>query len=234
MKIQDNEYILPLAAKIEKGKYYYLAISDDQANFNLINTLEILGSPVTRQDSYAFKLGNLSKVGETDYAIYGYESKINNGRKMLFNESLTNTALDQQIYEYQFSNTPADYLDIFETSFDNGKVYYDTVSGGIVSINEPGNFYTYKFELPRFPSRVNISLETKETFLDVRSFWSVDNKNWQAIDYINYHQLNSFSETISGMTSQTFYLRLIADEQNKGGSFSNIGNLKNLKIIAQF
>lgn len=233
MKIQDDDYILPLAAKIVKGKYYYLSISNDQAEFNLINTLEILGSPVIGQDSHALNFGNLSKVGEMDCAIYGYESKVNNGRKMLLNESLTNTVPDQQIYEYHFSNTPADYLDIFETNSNNGRVYYDTVSGGISSSNELGNFYTYKFDLPRSPAQINISLETEVTLLNVKSFWSTDNKNWQEINNLDYRQPNNFSQTISGMDSQTLYLKIVTDEQNGSGSF-NIGNIKNLNVIAQF
>lgn len=234
MNMQTNDYLIPLAAKIEKNKYYYLAISNDQAKFNLLNTLAVTGSSSASSDSYAFKLGDLKNTGSINFAIYGYENKKDNGRKMLFNETEESFSGGRKLYFYGFSGSPADYLDIFESNFNTGKVFYDKVSGGISSTNEPGNFYTYKFELPEVPKKVSFSVKSNPGFLKIIPYWSVDDKNWQRIGNPVFSRPDSYSTIISDLGSKTLFLKLVTDEPADVTSSITLGNLSDLQVYAEY
>lgn len=234
MNMQGVDYLIPFVAKIEKGKYYYLSVSNDQAAFNLLNTLAVLGSSSASSDSYAFQLGDSKRVGRINFAIYGYENETDNGRKMLYNESQENLSGGQKLYYYNFSNSPADYLDIFESNFNTGKVFYDEVSGGISSMNDLGNFYTYKFELPDASKETNISVEVSPAFLILTPYWSTDNKNWHKLENPVFAKPSIFSATIADLGSRTLYVKFVTDEQVYTPSLINLGNLSDLKVSAKY
>lgn len=233
MNIQGDDYIIPLAAKIEKGESYYLALSNEQAQFNLLNTLSVLGSASTSSNSYAFKLGDAKRISRVNFMVYGYENKLDDGRKMLFNESRENLSSEQKLYSYNFSGSPADYLDIFESNFPSRKVFYDTVFGGISSTNDSGNFYTYKFDLPSIPKNFSMLVQTNPLFLDLIPYWSTDNKNWVKLENPNFAQPSSFSTKISDLNSKTLYLKLVTDEHSDTSTI-NVGNLTNLQVYGEY
>lgn len=235
-QIESGVYRFPLAAKLEQGGYYYIAISGNGAKSNLINKLEILGGKTSADHSEGCALINGQNTchGNMFYRIYYYLGSNLGQNRVSGNAYFEYLGHNQANYNYRFSKTYADFLDIESMTRPQGAViYFDDVSGGISASSLSGTSFVYLFDTIYAYSEFYLRAEEfGGNFNQADFYYSYDNRNWQKVESPNQNILKNMTElNLTGDgKNHTVYLKITyKNDQNPIKLF----NLKDLQIRAK-
>lgn len=246
LKIEEKVYHIPLAAHLEKGKTYFIGISNESVKFNILNTLKIYGgSEDTGSDKIITSVGGRTsekpgslylKVYGSDYTKVGDE-KVLNGAKVLDNGDETG------LYNYQQKGNFSDYLDLDQLiSKGNNDIFYDNVQSGVSGRDENDNAFVYKINTTYSFTRMKIEAnQPGEDFINSLVYYSFDEKKWQEIksdsnkeDASSQENKDKFQELVYGDgKTKTLFIKVTYDKADAIDKKVHLFGLRNLKVTAE-
>ena len=246
LKIGGGVYHIPLAAHLEKGKTYFIGISNEAISFNILNTLKIYGGSGNSggKKIISFVGGKTSeKSGSLYLKIYGADyvkvadDKVLTGAKILDNGDGTG------LYIYNQKGNFSDYLDIGQLiTKGNSNIFYDNVQSGISAKDEDDNAFVYKINTlhPFTLAKIEAGQPGGE-FTDSLVYYSFDNNNWQEIksdlnkeDTLLQGDEDKFQELVQGDGKiKTIYIKVTYDKYDVKEQGVHLFGLKNLKVSAK-
>lgn len=246
LKIGGGVYHIPLAAHLEKGKTYFIGISNEGVKFNILNTLKIYGNDAGSGEKIVSSIrGKISeKPGGLYLKIYGTDyvkvadDKVLTGAKILDNGDGTG------LYVYEQKGSFSDYFDLDQLiTKGNSNIFYDNVQSGISAKDEDDNAFVYKINTlhPFTLAKIEAGQPGGE-FTDSLVYYSFDNNNWQEIksdrdkstDAPLQEDKDKFQELIQGDgETKTIYIKVTYDKEDAKEKSIHLFGLKNLKISAK-
>jgi len=236
-QISKNTYFIPIVAKLEKGKKYYLGFSSAEVSNNWFNSVEILLGKKVKKIKDPIDNSSIS-LRQQSHNLYFLKNSSYSGEKLLFGSSIS-IASNKKTYRYIQLGRPAEYLDIYRVEGERAKysVLYDNVSGGIAGQLSKGTAIIYRFNTGINFNRAFISFqEVAGGYCGVRAFWSYDDKNWQEISGDNFSNPNNpmnFKQSIAGVGGSEIFLKITYDPERQHNKKINLFGISDLSLVAE-
>lgn len=232
---EQNVYHFPLAARIEKGKLYFIGLSNMSAKHNYFNTLELVGSSADfYKEGSGILLGSDKKYGDLYFKTYTLDLHDDAGNTLINGRNIDLGS--SNVYHFSLSDPISNYLDIYEDGSKDivgSYVYSDSLFGGISATARNNNFFTYKINTnsPIKNFRAEI-IPQKNNFQDLLTYYSFDNQNWElALD--SKTTKKDLYLNLAGRGIDVIYLKFTYSEPLVRGKEEVFG-LEKLKIVADF
>lgn len=246
LKIENGIYHIPLAAHMEIGKSYFIGVSNQSVDFNVLNTLNIYYNAANDGSGKmtSFVKGKSSEIADGLYIkVYGVEYQKFNGEKILTGARILDNGDGYGLYIYKQKGNFSDYLDLEQAVVKDDKkynIFYDSVYSGVSAKAEDGNSLIYKINTIYPFSEMKIEAEQPSgTFIDSLVYFSFDSENWQemnvnAIVSGTSGGQNKFEKIIQGNVKyRTVYVKVTCDKDKISGQSVQYFGLKNLKVVAK-
>ena len=241
--ISDHgSYHIPLAAHLEKGKSYFIGISNEEVEFNILNTLKIYGQGTKNEEKIVSVVGKNTSIdaGTFYLKVYGADFVKSNGEKILTGTMIIDNGDGLGSYTYEQKNNFSDYLDLDQLiSPQNGNIYFDPLHQSLSAIAKGDNAFIYKINTVK--PFVKLEIEARQPgvgFVNSVLSYSFDQNNWHEIKSDWSKSLRGdkdrFQELISGDgTMKIIYLKVTYDKNDTKRRTYNIFGLKNLTIHSE-
>ena len=245
LKIDEGVYHIPLAAKVEKGKSYFVGINNLEVKFNILNTLKLYsGDSDVDHGKIITSINERSKQksGQLYLKVYGAEYAEAGGEKVLTGARIIDNGDGTGTYSYDQKGEVTDYLDLYQVISDkNSSVFYDNIQGGISGKDEEGTAFVYKINTlhPFLKMRVEAK-QPNGLFVKPLIYYSFDNINWTEIkndlavnDPISQADPARFDQSLQGNgILKTVYLKVAYDRDDAKEKKMHLFGLNSLKISA--
>lgn len=247
LKVGGGIYHIPLVANLEKNKTYFVGITNQEVNFNTLNTLKVYGGSENIGGGKIFYSigGKISEEpGSLYLSVYGADYVKVGDEKILTGAKIIDSGNGNGLYIYEQDGSFSDYLDLDQLiTKKNGNIFYDNVQSGVSADDEGDNSFIYKINTLYSFTKINITAEQPGgKFSDSLVSYSFDQKNWQEIKESPLKGgkggQKAFQQIIQsdGKTNGIF-IKVTADQNDAKGR-TQTGNvhlfgLKNLKVAAE-
>jgi hypothetical protein len=157
-----------------------------------------------------------------------------NNHNVLLNSIIEDLGQGQKSYNYEFSQSANDYLDIFDKgSKDSDQPYFDSGTNGISDTNTGDASFTYKFDTIWPFSNIKFSYNAGSVnYLDTLGFYSFDGVNWLPVSQISSEDGGLFGETLTtDKNISQLFLKISPDKTDLNNN-TNIFGIKNLQVSA--
>lgn len=244
MKIGTDLYQLPIAAKLKKGKRYFLGINNQMVGFNLINTIKI--GKVSGDKNAAEIIRGAQTFGLNDIylKIFAADHLGQNGQSILADAVISDLGQGRGMYRYQQKSDVTDFFDIDQILANSNSqtlIFYDNISQGISGVTQDNNSFIYKFDtIYPFKNLQILLCQPSSEFVKSLAYWSYDQKNWQIIaddldeervENGNAYQLKQ-NLVGDGKANQVF-LKVTYDPEDLKNKSDRIFGIRNLRVNAE-
>ena len=236
-QISEDTYFIPIVAKLEKGKKYYLGFSSAEVSNNWFNSVEIAFGGKIKKIKDPIDNSSIS-LHQKSHNLYSLKNKSYSGEELLFGSSIS-IVTGKKTYSYSQLGRPAEYLDIYRVEGERAKysVLYDNVSGGIAGQLSKDTAIVYRFNTGINFNRAFVSFkEVAGGYCGVRAFWSYDDKNWQEIPGDNFSNPNNptnFKQSITGVGGSEIFLKITYDPERHHNKKINLFGISDLSLVAE-
>ena len=236
-QISEDTYFIPIVAKLEKGKKYYLGFSSAEVSNNWFNSVEIAFGGKIKKIKDPIDNSSIS-LHQKSHNLYSLKNKSYSGEELLFGSSIS-IVTGKKTYSYSQLGLPAEYLDIYRVEGERAKysVLYDNVSGGIAGQLSKDTTIIYRFNTGINFNRAFVSFkEVAGGYCGVRAFWSYDDKNWQEIPGDNFSNPNNptnFKQSITGVGGSEIFLKITYDPERHHNKKINLFGISDLSLVAE-
>ena len=230
---------------IEKGKIYFVGISNTEVKFNVFNTLTIYsnGAGIDGKIVSSVKGKTSEKTGNLYLKVYGAayieagDEKVLTGAKIFDNGDKTGR------YVYEQKGNFSDYLDLYQSAIKvSNSIFYDSVQNGISAKGENDNAFIYKIDTI-YPFK-KLKLEADQPggdFTNSLVYYSFDNVNWLEIKNDSEKDMTTqdrdmdrFQGLLQGDgNTKIVYIKVTYDKEDAREKTIHLFGLKNLKVNAQ-
>ena len=237
-----GSYHFPLAAHLEKGKSYFVGISNEEVEFNIINTLKVYAQDIKNEEKIVSMVSKKASIdtGALYLRVYGADFIKSNDEKILTGAQILDNGDGFGSYSYRQKNNFSDYLDLDQLiSPQNGNIYFDPLHQSLSAIASGDNAFTYSINMVKPFLRLKIEAHQPGIgFVDSRIYYSFDQNNWHEIKSdrakLSRGDENRFQELISGDGKmKTIFLKVTYDNDDIKRRMYNIFGLKNLTIHSE-
>jgi hypothetical protein len=223
LKIGLSLYRFPILARTEKGKRYFIGISNQGVEFNYFNTLAVLGgsekSPENNLSLLVYDNGRIKQIGPLFIRVYGPGVSDPQGY-FLSNAIFQDVGNRVGFYDYIQSGRPRDLIDI--SSVENAKtsdIFFDNNYSGIMGNAENNIAFIYKFDagFPIEQAKVTLN-QVPAPIVDSLIYYSTDGITWNeiAVEKKEASSTGSFSKVIDvARGSDALYLKVTYDQGDK-------------------
>jgi len=236
-QISEDTYFIPIVAKLEKGKKYYLGFSSAEVSNNWFNSVEIAFGGKIKKIKDPIDNSSIS-LHQKSHNLYSLKNKSYSGEELLFGSSIS-IVTGKKTYSYSQLGRPAEYLDIYRVEGERAKysVLYDNVSGGIAGQLSKDTAIVYRFNAGINFNRAFISFkEVAGGYCGVKALWSYDDKNWQEIPGDNFSNPNNptnFKQSITGVGGSEIFLKITYDPERHHNKKINLFGISDLSLVAE-
>lgn len=236
-QIAEDTYFIPVIAKLEKGKKYYIGFSSAEVSNNWFNSIDVaMGSKI--KDITDPGDGSKIVLHRQSNKLYTLKNRTYLDNKMLSGSSVTLVG-GKEIYRYAQIGRPAEYLDIYRVEGERAKysVLYDNVSGYVSGQLSKKTAIIYKFNTAINFEKAQIKFkEVAGGYCGVKAFWSYDDKNWQEIvgnNFSNPNNTMNFEQSIAGTGGSEIFLKITYDSERQYNKKINLFGISDLRVVAE-
>jgi len=243
---EKGVYHIPLAARLEIGKTYFIGINNEAVKFNYFNTLEIYGRSDSSNEEIIFSINDKTRKKRSAlyFQVYGTDYTRMLGEKVLTGAKILDNGDGTGQYIYEQRGEFSDYLDLEQTTAIENEIYnifYDNVVGGVSGRARGDNKFVYKINTI-YPFTI-MKIEADQPgggFTNSLVYYSFNNNDWLEIQSDSYklvdvlpEEENSFQELILGDgKTKTVYIKVTYDKNSTGNKNIQLFGLRNLRITA--
>lgn len=179
----DGTFRFPIYGKLQKDKYYMIALDNSKVDVSDTSYLTLKGS--SRNDSYADGSAVIRKGkdfykidGDLYFVTYGADFAEYDGERFLSGSSIEDSGKGQGEYAFAARGEFADILDLYSSS----GVNFDALRKAVVGDTDDDNNYEYRFHVGKPISRITFEGEQlRAGWTNAKVFYSFDDSNWQEI-----------------------------------------------------
>lgn len=246
LRIGRGVYHIPLAAHLEKGKTYFIGISNEAVKFNVLNTLKIFGGAKSKDGEQIINIvgGKINeKQGSLYMKVYGADYVEATNEKVLTGAKILDNGDGTGQYIYEQKGNFSDYLDLDQLLTNKiTSIFYDNIAGGISSKDEDSNAFVYKINTIYPFTKMKIEAgQPGGGFKDSLVYYSFDNINWIEIkndldkdESLQEGDENKFQELLRGDgRTKTVYIKVTYDREDAKEKTVHLFGLRSLKVNAQ-
>lgn len=218
---QSDIFQLPISAKVEKGKYYFVGINDKSVKHNVVNNLRLLGTKDSKisPDCLGGKVGRGGKivpVGNFYFKVYGAGFKNINGTRMLHGAKFEDMGDGTGLFTFKLSHNPIDILNVDSYQIDqkargeikNRVIRFDLSKKAIVAPAAGETYYVYKIDTIYPYSKFYLDSNQINGEEDVKIYFSKDAADWQLLSQNDGFFQNSNTVLAPGNKSTSIYLKV--------------------------